>query len=47
MGLRIIEYRARAIGAELKIQSRSNQGTEIHCLLPYQSPGSSDAGETT
>jgi len=34
MGLRVMQYRARAIGARLEINSQINHGTEIRCLLP-------------
>jgi PAS domain S-box-containing protein len=35
MGLRVMGYRARSIGAKLKISSRPNQGTEIRCEAPF------------
>ena len=38
MGLRIMQYRAHVIGAVLKIVSRPERGTEIHCLVPM-TPG--------
>jgi PAS domain S-box-containing protein len=34
MGLRVMEYRARSIGAKLEILSQLEQGTEVRCLLP-------------
>jgi two-component system, LuxR family, sensor kinase FixL len=34
IGLRVMEYRARSIGAKLAISSQPNQGTEICCELP-------------
>jgi PAS domain S-box-containing protein len=35
IGLRVMGYRARSIGAKLKINSQPNQGTEIRCETPY------------
>ena len=35
MGLRVMGYRARSIGAKLKVSSQPNQGTEIMCEAPY------------
>ncbi len=37
MGLRVMQYRARSIGADLKIGSRPREGTHIQCLVPRQS----------
>jgi len=34
MGLRVMDYRARSIGAVLRIRSQVNGGTEIRCLIP-------------
>jgi two-component system, LuxR family, sensor kinase FixL len=34
MGLRVMEYRARSIGANLTIRSQPGQGTEISCQVP-------------
>lgn len=34
MGLRIMHYRARMIGAELEVQPRPGHGTEVVCNLP-------------
>ncbi len=34
MGLRVMQYRARSVGANLMIRSQLNQGTEIRCLVP-------------
>jgi signal transduction histidine kinase len=40
MGLRIMHYRARVIGATLNVQSRPGQGTTITCLfLPVSREG--------
>jgi signal transduction histidine kinase len=33
MGLRIMEYRCRALGGELEISSRPNGGTEVRCIV--------------
>jgi signal transduction histidine kinase len=33
MGLRIMHYRARVIGATLNVQSRPGQGTTVTCLF--------------
>jgi PAS domain S-box-containing protein len=33
MGLRIMEYRSRALGGELEVSSRPNGGTEVRCLV--------------
>ena len=38
MGLRVMQYRARSIGANLTIRSHLNQGTEIRCLVPWIPP---------
>src|SRR6266567_1433976 len=35
MGLRVMHYRARAIGATFDIRSQPDQGTRIECLLPF------------
>jgi signal transduction histidine kinase len=34
MGLRTMQYRATSIGGVLKIDSKTNQGTTIRCLVP-------------
>jgi len=34
MGLHIMHYRARTMGATLRINDRDPQGTEVVCLLP-------------
>jgi len=34
MGLRVMDYRARSIGAVLRVSSQVDGGTEIHCLIP-------------
>jgi two-component system CheB/CheR fusion protein len=36
MGLKIMEYRARLLGAELQIHSLPHQGTTIICILPQR-----------
>jgi PAS domain S-box-containing protein len=41
MGLRVMGYRARSIGAKLRINSQPNQGTEIRCEAPYPAANSS------
>jgi signal transduction histidine kinase len=38
MGLRIMHYRARAIGAGLEVQSRPASGTRVTCLFVPESP---------
>ncbi len=35
MGLRVMHYRARSIGATFNIRSQPEQGTQIECLLPF------------
>jgi PAS domain S-box-containing protein len=35
MGLRVMGYRARSIGARLSLSSQPGQGTEIRCELPF------------
>jgi len=35
MGLRVMEYRARAVGGTLKITSHPGLGTEVRCLVPW------------
>jgi nitrate/nitrite-specific signal transduction histidine kinase len=39
-GLRIMRYRAAALGARLKIGKRSPSGTIVTCVLPMGPPGS-------
>jgi nitrate/nitrite-specific signal transduction histidine kinase len=39
-GLRIMKYRAAALGARLKFAKRSPSGTIVTCVLPVRSPGS-------
>jgi signal transduction histidine kinase len=39
MGLRLMENRARAIGAEFAIQPRENSGTIVTCMLPLARDG--------
>jgi len=34
MGLRIMDYRARVIGATLEVKSRPGAGTQLTCILP-------------
>ncbi len=34
MGLRNMEYRAHAVGAELTVKGRKEGGTHVHCRLP-------------
>ena len=34
MGLRVMHYRARSIGAQLKVASKPGNGTEVCCLIP-------------
>jgi signal transduction histidine kinase len=36
MGLRTMRYRAKLIGAELKIETRPSEGTTVRCSLPLQ-----------
>lgn len=36
MGIRIMRYRAGAIGATLEIRRRSPRGTEVRCTLPHR-----------
>jgi two-component system, LuxR family, sensor kinase FixL len=35
MGLRVMGYRARSIGAKLIMSSQPDRGTEIECAMPY------------
>ena len=35
MGLKIMNYRAHAIGGDLRISSRPNQGTLVRCTVPW------------
>ena len=39
MGLRVMQYRARSIGAKLRIRSQPAQGAEILCLVHLQPIG--------
>jgi two-component system sensor kinase FixL len=34
MGLRVMTYRARSIGASLEVRAEPGRGTEVRCLLP-------------
>jgi signal transduction histidine kinase len=34
MGLRVMDYRARSIGAVLRLISQPKAGTEVRCLIP-------------
>ena len=43
MGIRIMRYRAKVIGATLELQSRIGQGTQITCIF---NPASREAGLT-
>ena len=36
MGLRIMEYRARMIGAEFQIENRSPNGATVRCVVPLE-----------
>jgi len=48
MGIRIMQYRARVIGATLSLQSRPESGTEVSCLfLPIQGNGAKRARDKT
>jgi signal transduction histidine kinase len=40
MGLRTMRYRAKLIGAEIKIETRPSEGTAVHCSLPVPASGS-------
>jgi signal transduction histidine kinase len=42
MGLRVMQYRARSIGGNLKIHSQLKHGTQIQCILPYFRPVNGD-----
>jgi len=44
MGLRIMHYRARVIGATLDVQSQPGQGTTIRCTFLPASPETNGAG---
>lgn len=44
MGLRIMHYRARVIGATLEVQTQPGQGTTIRCTFPPASPENNGAG---
>lgn len=41
MGLRIMEYRARMIGASLKVEHPATGGTRVSCVQTTSSPGAS------
>ena len=41
MGLNIMQYRARLIGARLAINGAKNSGTEIECKFSIEMPGKS------
>ena len=38
MGLRTMQYRARALGGELKIESHPGEGTVVSCEFPNRQP---------
>jgi len=38
MGLRSMQYRARALGGELKIDSKPGEGTIVSCEIPNRPP---------
>jgi len=40
MGLSTLRYRAKLIGADLKIETRPSGGTTVHCSLPLQARAS-------
>ena len=40
LGLRSMKYRARALGAELKIESKPDEGTIVSCEIPNARPAS-------
>jgi PAS domain S-box-containing protein len=42
MGLRIMRYRAHAIGGVLNVRSRSNHGVQIECVVPARRPRGSE-----
>jgi two-component system CheB/CheR fusion protein len=49
MGIRIMQYRARVIGATLTLQSRPGSGTDVSCLFhlvprEFQQPAENGAG---
>ena len=46
MGLRIMQYRARVIGATLNLQSQPGSGTKVACVFTPAPGGSSPPGET-
>ena len=46
MGLRIMNYRARVIGASLEIKSQSGEGTQVICLFVPAFSGASSNSET-
>ena len=45
-GLLGISERARALGGEVRLQSRPGAGTEVACRLPYRSGGDPREGTT-
>lgn len=42
MGLRIMKYRASALGATLEITSKGNAGSRVTCVVPLTGPSSSN-----
>jgi PAS domain S-box-containing protein len=47
MGLRIMDYRARAIGGRLEIGPRDGGGTRVLCRVPPKAPPGDPAAETS
>jgi signal transduction histidine kinase len=46
MGLRIMRYRARVIGAELELRSRPDSGTRVSCVFAPEKSNTSNLAET-
>lgn len=46
MGLRVMQYRARSIGASLSIQSAPHRGTEVRCLVRRTAGNATDLGNS-
>jgi PAS domain S-box-containing protein len=45
IGLRVMQYRARSIGGNLRVSSEPKRGTEVHCMVPKRAGWSLKANE--
>jgi PAS domain S-box-containing protein len=45
IGLRVMQYRARSIGGNLRVSSEANRGTEVHCTVTRRDGWGAKANE--